>query len=238
MRAAVAAEHRDRLGEIVERFALDPDQAVEPPRQVEAFGDVVEQIGDAAFRIGRGDDADGAAVGQVPGVLFGFDRAIGLVQLGLPGAEIRLLRQFARGAQPVEHAGIVGIGVEKGAVEVPQPAIGFVVEGEPPLAVEHGDAGGQLIEGAAMRLRHPHQRRAQRSGLAGVDGDAGAAAADLQRLHVVDAPLAADHDRQPRGESWHCRSAPGSISLRWSLSSSSRLRWMASATLAPSVART
>ena len=58
LRAAVAAEHRDRFGEIVERFALHPDQAVESPRQVEAFGDVVEQIGDAAFRIGRGDDAD------------------------------------------------------------------------------------------------------------------------------------------------------------------------------------
>ena len=93
LRAAVAAEHRDRLGEIVERFALDPDQAVEAPRQVEAFGDVVEQIGDAAFRVRRGDDADGAAVGQVPGVLVRLDRAIGLVQLGLPGAEIRLLRQ-------------------------------------------------------------------------------------------------------------------------------------------------
>ena len=200
MRAAVAAEHRDRFGEIVERLALHPDQAVEPPRQIEAFGDVVEQIGDAAFRIGRGDDADGAAVGQIPGILVGLDRAIGLVQLGLPGPEIRLLRQFARGAQPVEHAGIVGVAVEKGAVQVPQPAIGIVVERQPPLAVEHGDAGRQLIEGAAMRLRHPHQRRAERGGLAGVDGDADAAAADIERMHIVDAPLAADHDRQPRGE--------------------------------------
>ena len=50
LRAAIAAEHRDRFGEIVERLALDPDQAVKSPRQVEAFGDVVEQIGDAAFR--------------------------------------------------------------------------------------------------------------------------------------------------------------------------------------------
>ena len=57
LRAAVAAEHRDGFGEIIQRFALHPDQAVKPPRQIEAFGDVVEQIGDAAFRIGRGDDA-------------------------------------------------------------------------------------------------------------------------------------------------------------------------------------
>ena len=199
MGAAVAAEHRDRFGEIVEGFALHPDQAVEPPRQIEAFGDVVEQIGDAAFRIGRGDDADRAAVGQVPGVLFGLHRAIGLVQLGLPGPEIRLFRNLARGAQAVEHAGIVGIAVEEGAVQVPQPAIGIVVERQPPLAVEHRDAGRQLIEGAAMRFRHPLQRRAQRGGLGGVDGDAGAAGADIHRAHIVDAPFAADHDRQPRG---------------------------------------
>ena len=58
LRAAVAAEHRDGFGKIVERFTLDPDQAVEAPRQFQALGDVVEQIGDAAFRVGRGDDAD------------------------------------------------------------------------------------------------------------------------------------------------------------------------------------
>ena len=46
---AVAAEHRDRLGEIVERLALHADQRVVAPLQVEPLGDVVEQIGDAAF---------------------------------------------------------------------------------------------------------------------------------------------------------------------------------------------
>ena len=137
---AVAAEHRDRFGEIVERLVLDPGQPVEPPRQIEAFGDIVEQIGDAAFEVGRGDDAERAAVGQEPGVVLRFDGAIGFVQLGLPGAEVGLFGQLARGAQPVEHAGIVGIGVEEGLVEAPQPPVGFVVEGQPPLAVEHGDA--------------------------------------------------------------------------------------------------
>jgi hypothetical protein len=50
-------------------------------------------------------------------------------------------------------------------------------EGEPPLGVEHGHARRQLVEGAAMRLRHPLQRVAQRGGFAGVDCDAGAASA-------------------------------------------------------------
>ena len=198
--AAVAAEHRDRFGEIAERLVLHPRQPVEPPRQIEAFGDIVEQIGDAAFEVRRGDDADRAAVGQEPGVGLRLDRAIGLVQLGLPGPEVRLLRQFARGAQPVEHAGIVGLAVEEGLIEAPQPPVGFVVEGEPALGVEYRNPRRQLVEGAAMRLRHPLHRGAQRGRLAGVDRDAGAAAAKFQRLHVIDAPLAADHDRQPRAE--------------------------------------
>jgi hypothetical protein len=117
--AAVAAEHRDGLGEIIERFTLHPDQAVKSPCEVQTFGDVVEQIGHPAFRIRRGDDTHCAAVRQIPGVLFRFDGAIGLVQLGLPGPEIRLFRNFARGAQSIEHARIVGVAVEKRAVEIP-----------------------------------------------------------------------------------------------------------------------
>jgi hypothetical protein len=197
LRAAVAAEHGDRFAQIVERFALDADQAVVASRQIEALGDVVEQVGDAAFGIRRGDDAQRAAIGQVPGVLFGLNRTIGFVQLGLPGAEVRLLGQLARGAQPVEHAGIVWIAVEEGAVEVPQPAIAVVVERKPPPAVENRDTRRKLVERAAMGFRHPHQGFAQRVGLRGVDRHADAAAADIERLHVEEPSLAADHDRQP-----------------------------------------
>ena len=61
--AAVAAEHGDAFGEIVERFALDADQFLEAAFEIEPLGDVVEQISEAAVRIGRGDDAQGAAAG-------------------------------------------------------------------------------------------------------------------------------------------------------------------------------
>ncbi len=43
--AAVAAEHRDGFGEIVERLALDTHQPVILPLELQAFGDIVEQIG-------------------------------------------------------------------------------------------------------------------------------------------------------------------------------------------------
>ena len=141
LRAPVAAEHSDRFREIVQRFPLHPDQAIEATGQIEAFGDVVEQIGDAALEVRRGDDGDGAAIGQEPSVALRFDRAIGLVQFCFPGAEIRLFRQLAGGAQPVEHARIIRVGVEEGLIEAPQPPVGIIVEGEPPLRVEHGNAG-------------------------------------------------------------------------------------------------
>ena len=40
--AAVAAEHGDAFGEIVERFALNADQLFEAPLEIEPLGDVVE----------------------------------------------------------------------------------------------------------------------------------------------------------------------------------------------------
>ena len=41
------------------------------------------------------------------------------MQLGFPGPEVRLFGQLARGAQLVEHAGIIGMAVEEGRIEVP-----------------------------------------------------------------------------------------------------------------------
>ena len=102
--AAIAAEHRDCFSQIVERLVLDPRQPVIAACEIEALGDIVEQIGDAAFEVRRGDDADGAAVGQEPGVVLRLDGAIGFVQLGLPDPEVGLLGEFAGRAQPVEHA--------------------------------------------------------------------------------------------------------------------------------------
>ena len=64
--APVAGEHGDALGQIVEGLALHADHFLEAPVEVEPLGDVVEQISDAAVRIGRGDDAHGAPVRQVP----------------------------------------------------------------------------------------------------------------------------------------------------------------------------
>ena len=55
--APVAPEHRDGLGEVVERFALHLDQGLIPAFQIKPSCIVVEQIDHAAFRIWCRDDA-------------------------------------------------------------------------------------------------------------------------------------------------------------------------------------
>src|SRR5207237_1558180 len=52
---AIAAEHRNAFGKRLERLALYADQSLITPYQLEPLGHVVEQIGDAAFRVRRGD---------------------------------------------------------------------------------------------------------------------------------------------------------------------------------------
>ncbi len=59
---AVARKHRDRFREIVERLALHADQRVIAAFEIEPFGDVVEQVGHAAFGIRRRDDAQRPSV--------------------------------------------------------------------------------------------------------------------------------------------------------------------------------
>ena len=82
-----------------------------------------------------------------------------------------------------------------------------------------------------MGFRHPHQRFAQRVGFRGVDRHADAAAADIERLHVVEAPLAADHDRQPRVECRRFATARGPCRCGRCCRAVRRLRSIASVTV-------
>ena len=104
---AVGAEHRDALLEGVQGLALHAHQRVVLRFEMDALGHVVEQVGQAALRIGIGDDAQRAAVGQVPPVSLRLDgadspRARRLFQV----AEVRLLGQLARRAQAVEDLAV------------------------------------------------------------------------------------------------------------------------------------
>ena len=196
---AVAAEHRHRLGQIVEGFALHADQSIEAALEIEPLGDVVEQINHAAFRIGRRHHPQGAAVRQMPLVLLRLDRPIGFVQRGLPLAEILIVGKLAGGAQSIEHRGIGRPLIEEAGVEIPQRPIGGIVEAQLLVGAEDRDAGRELIERAPVRLDHALELGAHQLRLGRVDGDAGAAAGGRHGDHVEAPAAAGRHRGQPAG---------------------------------------
>ncbi len=65
------------------------------------------------------------------------------------------------------------------------------------IGIEHGDAGGQLIERAAMGIDHAGERDAHGFRLCGVEPDAGAAGFGAEIEHIEGASGAGDHGRQP-----------------------------------------
>ena len=158
----VRAEHRDALFQRIECLALHAREGVELRSERETLCRVVIEIGDAALRVGAGDDAQRAPVGQVPDRLARLERGIGGEPFGLPAAKVRLLRQLALGAQTVENFAIGRRMLEKRGVERPDLEIGGIVENEPLGAVEDRDRGRELVEhpliGADVTL-HLHPER-------------------------------------------------------------------------------
>ena len=199
--AAVAAEYGDAFGEIVERLALDADQLLKAPLQVEPFGYVVEQVSHAAVRIGRGDHAQGAPIRQMPGVLVRFHRAIGAMQLRLPLPEILLLGQLARRPQQFKHGRIAraaGRDARHRNSTVPGKRHCKMSAAD---GIEHGDAGRQLVKRAPVRVDHAAERAAHGFGFGGVDAKAGAPAGASDFEHIETAPCAGDHGGQSAGKS-------------------------------------
>ena len=164
---------------------------------MDALGDVVEEVGEAALRVRVGDDPERPPVGQVPPALLRLDGPVGGEQTGLPAAEIRLLGELAGGAQPIEDLAVRRGGFEKRLVEVPELAVGGVVEGEPLLSVEDRDRGRQLVERAGVRLHLALEVVADAIELRNVDGDAGAAGRGRALGHVEHAPGAGDDGGDP-----------------------------------------
>ena len=89
--------------------------------------------------------------------------------------------------------------IKKCGVEIPQRAIGLVVERQSVAGVEHGDAGGKLIERAAMRVREPSERTAHGFNFGRIDADAGTARFGNEIEHVEGSLRAANGRAQPCG---------------------------------------
>ncbi len=193
LEAPVRTEHGNALTQRIQRLALGARERVEARFQGEALGLVVEEIGDAALRIGAGDDMDGAPIRQIPPILAGARRGIGGVHLGLPGAIVAELGQTTLSAQAIEDLAIARARVEEARIERPERLIAAVAVDQALRGVEDGDAGLQPVEGAHMRIHLALQVGADRLKLAHIGGDAGIARG-RRRLHDVDDAALAGHD--------------------------------------------
>ncbi len=132
------AEHRDRLGQALERRGAHLLHLTMLALQLELLGAVLEDQQQPALGQRLGDDAQMRARDH-PGLLDRLGREEPFAPLGLPGREVADVGQSVGLAHPLEHA------IELGAVGEPfvlhreQPAERLVAEGEPAIGRELRD---------------------------------------------------------------------------------------------------
>ena len=152
--APVRTKHRYTLGQIVQRLALHTYRGVVAAFEIDLFGQVLEDPGDAAVWMRVGDDADGAAVRQVPGVLLRLDSAVGGQDPLFPFAPFRLFGNLAVAAQPIKKQRIVGRAFEKLGVELPKLLERLVEEAQLFVSIENRNRRGQTVERIGMAACH------------------------------------------------------------------------------------
>ncbi len=175
LQAAIGPKHRDTFGERHQRLPLGILEAIIGGCEREALGLVLEEIGDAALRIGRDHHAQGTAIRQGPGMGDTFDVRELREELRFPGLVIRGLGQAPVEAQTIENLAIGRPGREIGRVEREEIAERLVGIGQLLARIEHRDGGGQFIQRADMRIHLATQRLARRLEIGDVQGEAAAA---------------------------------------------------------------
>src|SRR5208337_1849171 len=148
LQASIRAEHGDAFAEVVQRFALPFDQAMELPLQRQFLGHIVEEKGHAAVVSAIGDDMTGSSVRAVPKLVEGAV-AIPCEHLAIaPLAVVGLLREQAALAKLIEKLGRRRLLRQPGVVDAPDASERIVAVNEFPISAEHRDAGRNLVERA------------------------------------------------------------------------------------------
>src|SRR5262249_55272787 len=129
-------------------------------------------------------------------VLFGFNRAIGFVQLAAPLAKVLLLGKLVGQPKMIENGCVGRSLIEKGRVDLPQCAICRVVERELLVSSEDGDAGREVVERASVSVGHTRKLGTHRLGFRHVDADADTAARDRYAQHVENPSLSGNNGWQ------------------------------------------
>ncbi len=179
---------------MVDRFALHLDERVVARFEIDLFGQVFEDPGGAALRMGSGEDAQRLTIRQVPEVRLRIECAIDGKRCFLPAFPVELVRQLLGRPQALEQLAIVRPAFEKGDIEFPECHEGLIVELQPALAVEDGDRRGEMVERLGMALQRPVQLGAHRLDIGHVDGHAGRAAGKRDVDDIEECTVAM-HDR-------------------------------------------
>ena len=195
--AAVRPEHGDALGQIVERLALHAHRRGVAAFEIHLLGQVLEHPGDAALGLRVGDDADRAAIGQVPPVhlrirpsgrrasRFSFQRRHSGCSAILPSLRSRSISSALSGAlarKPWSRShSFWKAWLKKRSFS---------------SLVEDRDGRGQLVERVGVAAHRALIFGADGLDLALVDGDARRALAAGEIGDREDAAVAVDHRRQ------------------------------------------
>ena len=147
---AIGAEHRHRLGEMVERLALQLRKRRKPAFQRDLLGDVLVDVAHPAVGIRHGGDADRAAVREMPELLARRRRLVG-GQVPSPASRDS---STVRAAYARCGAGR-GWRSPPGARRAirrrdPDRAERGVVKEDAPVPAERCNACGELVEGAGI----------------------------------------------------------------------------------------
>ncbi|MNX88396.1 hypothetical protein D3C86_1203650 [compost metagenome] len=193
--APIRTEHGDTFGQMVDGFALHLHQRVVAHLQVDLLGQVLENPGRAALRMGGCNNPQGLAVRQVPEIGLGIQRTVDGKRRLFPVLPIQLLRQFAGGAQPVQKLGIIRAGFEENEVETPESRESLIVELQPLPAVENGDGRCQMIERFSVTFQNPLEFLADGFGFRCVDSDASRTAGCLDIHDVKEGAVSGNNRR-------------------------------------------
>ena len=99
--------------------------------EIDPLAQIVERVGHAALRIGIGDDAQRAAVGQIPPRLLRLDGAVAREDVRLSRSRKSACSGSLRAARRRSSTSLsVGREARKAPVESPEPLIGGVAEDE------------------------------------------------------------------------------------------------------------
>ncbi len=158
----VRAEHRHRVGELVERRLLHLDQRIVLGLELQLVGDVAEQQEQAAHRVRLAHHLQRAAVGHAPHVVGAGGQLLVAVELpGLPLGVVGGLRQPPALAQAVQHLGMAGLLGEPGRLQPPQFGEGRIVEDQLLGLAEHRHGVGDVVQRLVVRLDVALQELAQ-----------------------------------------------------------------------------